>query len=503
MEQPKNPRIISKSLIYTMLGAIAAALIVTLIDENGLINLPNVVTAIVRWVAIAIICYWAWLKNSLTTWILISMVIGSEVGHDFPEISHHLNIVSRIFIRLIKTIIGPLLFGTLVVGIAGHSNLKQVGRMGWKALLYFEIVTTIALFIGLGAINFSRAGVGIPREEQKPPVDLAMGDPSLQMRVDEGKNTYQLLHNGETMSPAAPPVKQNWEEIVMHIFPENIAKSVYNGDVLQIVVFSILFAIGLALVTKEHMKRHMLDFAESLSEVMFKFTNVVMYFAPFAVGAAIAYTISEKGFSVLINLAMLLGTLYGALIAFILIVFLPVALIIKLPIKRFIQAIAEPVTLAFATTSSESALPKAMKAMEELGVPRKIVAFVMPTGYSFNLDGTTLYLSLATIFVAQACGVHLSFANQLLIVFTLMLTSKGVAGVPRASLVILSATVTNFSHLGLEDWPIFVIIGIDELMDMARTATNVVGNCLATAVVARWEGEDHYNDPNYNPDMEV
>lgn len=500
MEQANNPKITSKALLYTLFGAITAAIMVSLIDGYGWIDLPDVATAVVRWAAILVLCYWAWRRRSLTTWILISMVVGAEIGHDFPSIAHHLNIVSKIFIRLIKTIIGPLLFGTLVVGIAGHSNLKQVGRMGWKALLYFEIVTTIALFIGLGAINLTQAGKGIPRTERKPPVDLAMSDPILQMRVNESNNTYQLLHDGDVMNPATPPVKQEWEEIVMHIFPENIAKSIYNGDVLQIVVFSILFAIGLALVTKENMKRHMLDFAESLSEVMFKFTQVVMYCAPFAVGAAIAYTISEKGFSVLVNLAMLLGTLYGALIAFILLVFLPVALIIKLPIKRFIQAIAEPVTLAFATTSSESALPKAMKAMEELGVPRKIVAFVMPTGYSFNLDGTTLYLSLATIFVAQACGVHLSFGTQLLIVFTLMLTSKGVAGVPRASLVILSATVTNFSHLGLEDWPIFVIIGIDELMDMARTATNVIGNCLATAVVAKWEGEDHYNDPVPNPE---
>lgn len=503
MEQPKNPILFSKPLIYTMLGAITTAILVTLLKEYDIVALPDIATSIVRWAAITVICYWAWHRNNLTTWILISMVIGAEIGHDFPEISHHLNIVSKIFIRLIKTIIGPLLFGTLVVGIAGHSNLKQVGRMGWKALLYFEIVTTIALFIGLGAINLTQAGVGIPRTERKPPVDLAMSDPELQMRIDEGKNTFQLLHNGKTMSETLPPVRQDWEEIVMHIFPENIAKSVFNGDVLQIVVFSILFAIGLALVAKEKQKRHMLDFAESLSEVMFKFTQVVMYFAPFAVGAAIAYTISEKGFSVLVNLAMLLGTLYGALIAFILLVFLPIALIIKLPIRKFINAIAEPVTLAFATTSSESALPKAMKAMEELGVPRKIVAFVMPTGYSFNLDGTTLYLSLATIFVAQACGVHLPFSTQLLIVFTLMLTSKGVAGVPRASLVILSATVSNYGHLGLEDWPIFVIIGIDELMDMARTATNVIGNCLATAVVARWEGEDHYNDPDYNPEIDA
>lgn len=503
MEQPKSPVTISKALIYTLLGAIGFAVLLTVLAHYKVLALPDVATAVVRWIAIGVLCAWAWQKKSVTTWILVSMVIGAEFGHDFPGIAQHLNIVSKIFIRLIKTIIGPLLFGTLVVGIAGHSNLKQVGRMGWKALVYFEIVTTIALFIGLGAINLTKAGVGVKGEVRQPAVDIAMTDPALQLRIDENAKTYQIVRNNQGLNEAAPPVKQNWEEVVMHIFPENIAKSVYGGEVLQIVVFSILFAIGLALVTHEIQKRRMLNFAESLAEVMFKFTEVVMYSAPFAVGAAIAYTISDKGFGVLVNLAMLLGTLYGALIALILLVFVPVALIIKLPIRKFILAIAEPVTLAFATTSSESALPKAMKAMEEFGVPRKVVAFVMPTGYSFNLDGSTLYLSLATIFIAQACGVQLSFGNQLLIVFTLMLTSKGVAGVPRATLVILAATVTNYAHLGLKDWPIFVILGIDSLMDMARTATNVIGNCLATAVVARWEGEDHYNDPNYNPDLEV
>ncbi len=503
LDETPTPASKTGRIILPLLAVTGIAAILTILDANNWVAMPDELTATVRWIAIGFLCYYGWLKNSLTTWILISMVIGTEFGYDFPWIAEHLNIVSRIFIRLIKTIIGPLLFGTLVVGIAGHSNLKQVGRMGWKALLYFEIVTTIALFIGLGAINLTQAGWGIPRDERKPPVDVALSDSTLQLRLDESRGTYELTRGGESLTQTPPPVRQNWEEIVMHIFPENIAKSVYNGDVLQIVVFSILFAIGLALVTRENQKRRMLNFAESLSEVMFKFTQVIMYFAPFAVGAAIAYTISEKGFGVLVNLAMLLGTLYGALIVFILLVFVPIALFIRLPIRRFIKAIAEPVTLAFATTSSESALPKAMKAMEELGVPRKIVAFVMPTGYSFNLDGTTLYLSLATIFVAQACGVQLSFGNQLLIVFTLMLTSKGVAGVPRASLVILSATVTNYSYLGLEDWPIFVIIGIDELMDMARTAVNVIGNCLATAVVARWEGEDHYNDPNYIPETEL
>jgi proton glutamate symport protein len=320
------------------------------------------------------------------------------------------------------------------------------------------------LFIGLFAINFSKAGEGIVL----PPV---------------------------TAHEELVPQSQTWQDIILHIFPENIAKSVAEGQVLQIVIFSILFGIGLALV-KGKQRDTMLSFVESLSEVMFKFTQIVMYFAPFAVFAAIAYTVGHMGIGILENLIKLLLTLYGALLLFILIVFTPIALIIGLPIGRFIKAISEPVSLAFATTSSEAALPKAMSAMESLGVPRKIVAFVMPTGYSFNLDGTTLYLSLATIFVAQAAGMDIPFDRQLLIVFTLMLTSKGVAGVPRASLVILLGTAVSF---GLPVEPIFIILGIDELMDMARTSVNVIGNCLASAVVAKWEGEFHPERPVPEP----
>jgi len=273
--------------------------------------------------------------------------------------------------------------------------------------------------------------------------------------------------------------------VIIHVFPENIAKSIAEGQVLQVVIFSLVFGVALAMLP-ESKRKPMLSFAESLAETMFKFTNIVMLFAPVGVGAAIAYTVGHMGLGILKNLGMLLVTLYAALTVFILVVLLPVALIARVPIRRFVSAIAEPVSLAFATTSSEAALPRAMEAMEAIGVPRRIVAFVIPTGYSFNLDGTTLYLSLATVFVAQAAGIHLSFGQQLVMVFTLMLTSKGVAGVPRASLVILLATASSF-NLPVE--PIFIILGIDELMDMARTSTNVLGNCLATVVIARWEGE--------------
>ena len=407
-----------------------------------------------RWLFIISILLYAVFKRSLTTWILVSMVVGIEIGLDFPVFSQNLKVLSQIFLRLVKTVIAPILFATLVVGIAGHSSLKQVGRMGWKSILYFEVVTTIALAIGLLAINISGAGKGI------------------------------LLPAG--FVEKLPEVKpQSWQEVVLHIFPENFAKSVYHGDVLPIVVFSILFGIGLAMI-KEDKRKPMLAFTESLAETMFKFTNIIMYFAPFGVGAAIAVTVGHLGLDVLINLIKLLLTLYVALIVFILVVLLPVALIIKIPIKNFIKAISEPVSIAFATTSSESALPKAMENMERFGVPQKIVSFVLPTGYTFNLDGTTLYLSLASVFVAQAAGMDLSIGEQVLMGLTLMLTSKGVAGVPRASLVILLGTAASFN---LPLWPIMAILGIDELMDMARTSVNVIGNTLASCVIARWEGE--------------
>lgn len=445
-----------------MLSILFVVSVVNLGNHYEIFSINGTFLTITRWIAIATIFGYALFKKSLTTWILISMIVGAEFGHDLPQIAINLNVISKIFLRLIKTIIAPLLFATIVVGIAGHSNLKQVGRMGWKSLLYFEIVSTLALVIGLLAINISQAGVGV--------------------KIPEAINQANL--------PEVAVVTGS--DLILHIFPENIAKSIYEGQVLQIVVFSILFGIAVAMLKDKH-KNPMIRFTESLAEAMFKFTQLIMYFAPFAVFAAIAYSIGHMGLDILFNLFKLLATLYVSLIAFLVLVLLPIALLFRIPVKRFIRAISEPVTIAFATTSSESALPIAMERMEEFGVPRKIVAFVMPTGYSFNLDGTTLYLSLATVFVAQVCGIHLSIDKQLLIVFTLMLTSKGVAGVPRASLVILLGTAASF---GLPTWPIYIILGIDELMDMARTSVNVIGNCLATAVIARWEGE-------FNPPAEI
>ena len=409
----------------------------------------------IRWAALAALCGYAFLRRSLTIWILAGMLVGAELGHDLGKSAANLQVLSAIFLKLVKTIVAPLIFSTLVVGIASHSNLRQVGRMGIKALLYFELVTTVALFIGLGAINLTQAGAGVP----------------------------QPSAGAAAASVAAPP--QKWTDLLLHIFPENIAKSVAEGQMLQIVVFSVIFGIALALIGEER-RRPMLAFCESLSEVMFKFTNIVMLFAPIGVAGAMAYTVGTMGFGVMSNLIKLLLTLYAALVVFVLGVLLPIALIARLPLKRFVRAVAEPFSIAFATASSEAALPRALENMEAFGVPKQIVGFVLPTGYSFNMDGSTLYLSLASIFVAQAAGIHLSFGQQLIMVFTLMVTSKGVAGVPRAVLVILLGTLDSFH---LPAWPVLVILGIDQFMDMARTSINVLGNCLASAVIARWEGE--------------
>ena len=411
--------------------------------------------AALRWTGLVLIAAAGLRGGSLTYWIFFSMLLGGEIGLDRPQFAEHLRVLSDIFLRLIKVIVAPLILGTLVTGIAGHGNLRSVGRIGLKSLVYFEVVTTLALFIGVGAINISRAGEG------------------LTMSVTTGVAAVQ---NAEPM---------RWEDFLLHIFPENIAKSIAENQILQVAVFALLFGIALALLP-EAKREPMLKFCESLSATMFSFTNIVMYFAPIGVGAAVAYTLGHMGIGVLLPLGKLLLTGYAALIVFLLVVLLPIAVLARLPLGRFLRALAEPATIAFATSTSEAALPRAMEEMEAFGVPRRIVAFVIPAGYSFNMAGSSVYLALASIFVAQAAGMQMSWGQQLVMVFTLMLTSKGVAGVPRATLVVLLATASMFK---LPTEPIFIILGVDALMDMARTAVNVIGNCLACAVIARSEGE--------------
>src|SRR5882672_1728743 len=396
-------------------------------------------------------------RISLTSWIIIAMALGTLIGWAWPGFATSLRPLSTTFLRMIKSIIVPIIFGTLVVGIAGHGDdMKRVGRLAFKSLVYFEIVTTLALFIGLFAVNFVKPGVGVSLQ---PP-------PGGQVAVPGGE-------------------QPTFASVLEHIVPQSFFEAAVQNQVLQIVFWSVLFAVGLSQV-RGRPKEAMLGFCEGLAEVMFKFTAIVMKFAPIGIGAAIAYTVGHAGLEVLKNLALLVLTLYGALVVFGLLVLLPVARLARVPLKPFLKAVKEPALIAFSTTSSEAALPKAMEQMEAIGVPRRIVAFVMPTGYSFNLDGSTLYLAVASVFVAQAAGIHMTLGQQLLMMLTLMLTSKGVAAVPRASLVILTGTLASF-HLPVEG--VLVILGVDEIMDMARTTVNLVGNCLATVVMARWEGE--------------
>lgn len=434
------------------------------VAQAYLANVPIGLFESLRFVLITLLFLISFVRKKMSLWIFSAMVLGIEVGMDFPSFALEMERLAKIFLRLIKTLVAPLIFATLVVGIAGHSNLKQVGRMGLKSIIYFEIVTTLALFIGLMAINITQAGKGVQVEVNE--------------KVKE-KSTELLAQRSEH------------KDHIVEIFPENIAKSIAENSVLQIVVFSVIFAIGLGMVKNEQHKLTMLRMNESLAEVMFKFTDIVMYLAPLAVFGALASTVAKSGVDVLMSLMKLVGTLYVSLVVFVLLVLLPIALLAKIPIRKFLTAVSEPVSLAFATASSEAALPKAMENLEKFGIPKHIVGFVIPTGYSFNLDGTTLYLSLASVFIAQMSGINLSIGEQISICLVLMLTSKGVAGVRGASFVILAGTVAS---MGLDPEKASVILGIDAVMDMARTSVNVLGNCLATAVIARSEGElEHIN----------
>jgi proton glutamate symport protein len=401
--------------------------------------------------------------SSLTTQIMIGLVVGVLIGWLRPDWGNKVYFLRDIFINLIKSIIAPLVLSTIVVGIAGAGALKKVGRMGIKALIFFEIATTAALFIGLAVVNFMKPGAGVTLSAE----------------------------NTDIAKQLAQTHPQTFVGTIVHAFPSSIIDAMARGDVLQIVAFSVLFALAVAAVGEKG--QPIVRAMESLAQIMFKFTNYVMMFAPIGVGAAMAHTIGTQGPSVLVNLGKLILSLYLALIIFVVVVFGIVVIIMRIPLRQFFRAVREPATLAFATTSSESALPKAMESMERFGVPPSIVGFVMPTGYSFNLTGSILYLGMASVFVAQAAettmGWHMSFGAQITMMLTLMLTSKGVAGVPRAALVILLGTLNSFMPAGLGPIGVAVIFGVDELMDMGRTAVNVVGNCLATVVVARWEKE--------------
>ncbi|HEY3704476.1 MAG TPA: cation:dicarboxylase symporter family transporter [Terracidiphilus sp.] len=407
-----------------------------------------------RWIGLALFLPVALRLRSLLVWTFYAMIAGVVLGLDAPHIAGQLRFLGDLFLRLIRMIVAPLIFGGIVTGIAGHGELKGVGRVALKAILFFEVVTTLGLLLGLVAINLTHAGAGVA-----------------------------LPAATQAVAPAAH--SETWQQLILNIFPENIAQAVAQNQILQVAIFSLLF--GTALATLPESKRApLVTVLQSLTDTMFRMTKMIMVVAPLAAGAAMAYTISTSGLALLASLAKLAVTYYGALAAFILLVLAPILVAGRISVRRFAAAIGEPAAIGFATTSSEAALPLAMERLEEFGVPRWIVSFVVPTGYSFNMTGSSVYLTMAAIFAAQAAGIHLSLGEQLIMLATLMLTSKGVAGVPRATLVVLMASAAD---LHIPSSAILVLLGIDTLMDMGRSAMNVIGNCMAAVVVARWEGE--------------
>ncbi len=403
-----------------------------------------------------------WYRPSLTTQILIGLLVGVLIGWLRPNWGNSIYFLRDIFLNLIKSIIGPLVFSTLVVGIAGGGDLRKVGRMGVKALIYFEIITTVALFLGLAVVNITKPGVGVP-----------------------------LIGASEAVQKIGETHPRTFIETLVHIFPASVVDSLVRGDILQIVAFAVLFAMAVSAIGEKG--RPMLMAMESLSQVMFKLTNYVMRFAPFGVAAAMAHTIGTQGPGVLISLGNLIVSYYFALILFVVIVFGLIILVARVPLRQFVRAVREPATIAFATTSSESALPKAMQAMERLGVPKRIVGFVMPTGYSFNLDGSMIFLAITSMFIVEAAEPithqHFGFAQQLTMMLAFVVTSKGIAGVPRSSILVLLATLSGILPPPIAASGVAIVLGIDAVMDMGRSAMNLIGNCLATVVIARWEGE--------------
>ena len=393
-------------------------------------------------------------QRSFTAWTFFAILAGAELGADAPGVAVHLHVLAEIFLRLIRLIVAPLIVGTLTTGIAGHGHLRSLGRVALKTLIYFEVVTTLALVIGAVAIDLSRAGEGVV----VPAGLMAQEAPAA------------AAHGGI-------------ESFLLNVFPENLVTAIGQNQILQVAVFSILFGVALALLTEEK-RAPLMAVLHSLTAAMFQLTKLIMYLAPVAAGAALAYTVGSMGISTLMPLAKLLATFYGAAVALVLLVFVPLLLFMRIPLRGFLKAVSEPAAIGFATSTSESALPLAMERMEEFGVPRWIVSFVIPSGYSFNMDGASLYLSIAAIFAAQVAGMQMTIGQQAVMLLTLMLTSKGIAGVPRATLMILMATAASFH---LPSAPILMILGVDALIDMGRTALNVTGNCVAAAVVGKWE----------------
>jgi len=450
---PAQPRKVQPPAGIIRALALTAAVLFIANVVATLLHGPSQIAVALRWLALALLIPYALRRRSLLVWTFFAMLAGAELGVDAPGIAAQTHFLGDIFLRLIRMIVAPLIFGGIVTGIAGHNQLSGVGRVAVKALIFFEVVTTFGLLLGAVAINITQAGVGVT-----------------------------LPAVTQIAAPTAHP--EGWQQILLNIFPENIAKAVAENQILQVAVFALLFGTALALLP-EPKRAPLLNVLQSLTETMFRLTRIIMVMAPIAAGAALAYTVGSMGVATLLPLGKLLVTCYVALLIFTAVLAL-ILLFARIPVGKFAAAVAEPAALGFATTSSEAALPLAMERMEEFGVPRWIVSFVIPTGYSFNMTGSSIYLSMAALFAAQAAGLHLSIAQQIVLLATLMLTSKGIAGVPRATLVILMAVASSFQ---IPAAAVLMLLGIDTLMDMGRTAMNVIGNCMAAAVVARWEGE--------------
>jgi proton glutamate symport protein len=439
--------------------AVTAALLFIVGIVAALLHWTMTISVALRCVAIALLLPVALGRRSLLVWTFLAMLAGAELGADAPGFATQTHVLGEIFLRLIRMIVAPLIFGGIVTGIAGHNELSNVGRVALKSLVLFELITTFGLMLGAVAIDLTHAGAGVT-----------------------------LPAVAQTVAPTAQP--ETWQQILLNIFPENIAKAVAENQILQVAVFALLFGAALAMLPDSR-RAPMLNVLQSLTETMFRLTRMIMVGAPVAAGAALAYTVGSMGITTLLPLGKLLVTCYAALAIFAGVLAL-ILLFAGIPIGRFAAAVAEPAALGFATTSSEAALPLAMENMEEFGVPRWIVSFVIPTGYSFNMTGSSIYLSMAALFAAQAAGLHLTVMHQIVLLATLMLTSKGIAGVPRATLVILMAVASSFQ---IPASAVLMLLGIDTLMDMGRTAMNIIGNCLAAAVVARWEGEFRSAEP--------
>lgn len=407
------------------------------------------------------------MKNKqLTLYIFIALALGVIVGGFFPEIGLKTQFLATVFLNMIKMIIAPLLFATLVIGIAGHGDVKNLGKIGIKTILYFEVVTTIALFIGLAAGHIFQPGKGFS-------LDVS----SIQMNA---VNLMAQSNHHETLS-----------QMITSMIPTSIVDAMATGNLLQIVVFAIFFAISICAIGEK--AKPFLNILTSLSDIMFKFTELVMWFAPVGIFGAIASTVAHNGFQILGNYAKVIFALYSALAIFVFCVLIIACKICNVPFKGLLKAVSEPALLAFSTASSEAALPKAMEIMEKFGVPKNIVGFVMPTGYTFNLDGSTLYLSLGVLFSTQIVGIDLSITQQLFLMIALMLTSKGIAGIPRVSLVVMAGTLSSFGYpiIGVA-----ILLGIDQILDMGRTTVNLIGNCVATVVISKWENDFNYSKMN-------